>query len=133
LFTYQAHEARVPRSKSYPIVQDREQADDVLQAALRRLATVLPEVHPSLTVGFFGFAAEQIRREVFELTRYHCRRTGVNQGYLPLFVLSSSAKLANGNWKSGRGCPLIRASQHRSIHLSTSWPMTSVTAKATPA
>lgn len=65
--------------RHYPIVQDREQSDDVLQGALSRLARALREVKPTSTAGFFGLAAEQIRRELLDLARYHRRRTGVTQ------------------------------------------------------
>ena len=67
--------------RGFPIVQDREQTDDVLQGALARLARALREVRPSSTASFFGLAAEQIRRELLDLARYHRRRTGVNQPF----------------------------------------------------
>jgi RNA polymerase sigma factor (sigma-70 family) len=65
--------------RGYPIVRDREQTDDVLQNALLRLARALREVQPPSTAAFFGLAAEQIRRELLDLARYHRRRASVNQ------------------------------------------------------
>jgi RNA polymerase sigma-70 factor (ECF subfamily) len=67
--------------RHYPVVQHREQTGDVLQNALLRLARALREVQPSSTAGFFGLAAEQLRRELLDLTRYYRRRTGVNQPF----------------------------------------------------
>jgi RNA polymerase sigma-70 factor (ECF subfamily) len=65
--------------RSYPIVRDHEQTDDVLHNALLRLVRSLREVQPSSTTEFFGLAAEQVRRELLDLVRYHRRRLGVNQ------------------------------------------------------
>jgi RNA polymerase sigma factor (sigma-70 family) len=67
--------------RRYPIVREREQTDDVLQNALVRLTRALREVRPSSTGGFFGLAAEQIRRELLDLARYYRRRTGVQQPF----------------------------------------------------
>jgi RNA polymerase sigma factor (sigma-70 family) len=65
--------------RSYPVVRAREETDDVLQNALIRLARALREVQPPSTAAFFGLAAEQIRRELLDLARYHRRRAPVNQ------------------------------------------------------
>ena len=63
----------------FPAVRAREQTDDVLQNALLRLARSLREVRLPSTADFFRLAAEQIRRELLDLARYHRRRDGVNQ------------------------------------------------------
>jgi len=65
--------------RGYPVVQDREQTGDVLQNALLRLTRALREVRPTSTAEFFSLAAEQIRRELLDLVRYHRRRSSVNQ------------------------------------------------------
>ena len=67
--------------RGYPIVRDHEQTGDVLHNALLRLTRALREVRPSSTTEFFGLAAEQIRRELLDLARYHRRRAGVNQPF----------------------------------------------------
>jgi RNA polymerase sigma factor (sigma-70 family) len=68
--------------RGYPIVQDHEQTGDILQSALLRLARALREVRPTSTFDFFRLAAEQIRRELLDLARYHRRRSSVNQPLL---------------------------------------------------
>jgi RNA polymerase sigma-70 factor (ECF subfamily) len=65
----------------FPAVGAREQAEDVLQNALIRLTRSLREVHPPTTADFFRLAAEQIRRELLDLARYHRRRSTVNQPF----------------------------------------------------
>jgi RNA polymerase sigma-70 factor (ECF subfamily) len=65
--------------RGFPAVRAREQTDDVLQNALVRLARSLREVRPASTADFFRLAAEQIRRELLDLARYHRRRSAVNQ------------------------------------------------------
>jgi RNA polymerase sigma-70 factor (ECF subfamily) len=65
--------------RGFPGVREREQTDDVLQSALLRLTRALRAVRPASTADFFGLAAEQIRRELLDLARYHRRRAGVNQ------------------------------------------------------
>jgi RNA polymerase sigma-70 factor (ECF subfamily) len=65
----------------FPAVRSREQADDVLQNALVRLTRSLAEVRPASTADFFRLAAEQIRRELLDLARYHRRRSGVEQPF----------------------------------------------------
>lgn len=46
-------------------------ADDVLQNALLRLLRALQTVRPDSTRGFFGLAAEQMRRELLDLARHY--------------------------------------------------------------
>jgi RNA polymerase sigma factor (sigma-70 family) len=53
-----------------------EQTDDVLNRALLRLHKALSEVQPDSVGGFFGLAAEQIRRELIDLYRHHFGRDG---------------------------------------------------------
>jgi len=65
--------------RGYPVVREREQTGDVLHNALLRLTRALRKVRPATTAEFFGLAAEQIRRELLDLARYHRRRSGVNQ------------------------------------------------------
>jgi RNA polymerase sigma-70 factor (ECF subfamily) len=54
----------------YPSVQRRAQTDDVLQGALMRLLRALEQVRPGSVRDFFGLAAEQMRRELLDLTRH---------------------------------------------------------------
>src|SRR5262249_39869172 len=65
--------------RGFPVVRQREQTDDVLNGALLRLTRALRAVRPSSTADFFGLAAEQIRRALLDLARYHRRRFGINQ------------------------------------------------------
>src|SRR5438874_285030 len=67
----------------FPAVRRAEEADDVLQSALIRLERALREVQLASTRDFFALAAEQIRRELLDLARYHLRRGGA-AGALPL-------------------------------------------------
>src|SRR4051794_2268895 len=46
-------------------------AEDVLQNALLRLLRALESVRPDSTRGFFGLAAEQMRRELLDLARHY--------------------------------------------------------------
>jgi RNA polymerase sigma-70 factor (ECF subfamily) len=57
------------------------ETDDVLQNALLRLLRALQEVQPGSTREFFGLAAEQMRRELLDLTRhfYGPRGEGAHQ------------------------------------------------------
>jgi len=65
----------------FAAVRAREQTSDVLQNALVRLARMLREVRPPSMADFFRLAAEQIRRELLDLARYHRRRSGVNEPF----------------------------------------------------
>jgi RNA polymerase sigma-70 factor (ECF subfamily) len=67
--------------RGFATVNAREQANDVLQNALVRLTRALREVRPPSTADFFRLAAEQIRRELLDLARYHRRRAGVNEPF----------------------------------------------------
>jgi RNA polymerase sigma-70 factor (ECF subfamily) len=58
----------------YPRLRQWEQTDDVLQNSLLRLRRSLAEVVPGSPREFFGLAAEQIRRELLDLTRHYYGR-----------------------------------------------------------
>ncbi len=58
----------------YPRIRQWEQTDDVLQNALLRLRRSLGQVSPASPREFFGLAAEQIRRELLDLTRHYYGR-----------------------------------------------------------
>jgi len=64
--------------RGFPGVSAREQTDDVLQNALLRVSRSLHEVRPASTADFFRLAAEQIRRELLDLARFHRRRSSIN-------------------------------------------------------
>jgi RNA polymerase sigma factor (sigma-70 family) len=53
-----------------------EQSDDVSQNAMLRLRRALDDVTPTTAAEFYGLAAEQIRRELLDLTRYYFGRAG---------------------------------------------------------
>jgi RNA polymerase sigma-70 factor (ECF subfamily) len=55
--------------RGFPRVHRWAQTDDVLQSSLLRLLRSLEEVRPTSTREFFALAAEQIRRELLDLTR----------------------------------------------------------------
>lgn len=56
----------------YPSVKRWAESGDVLQESLLRLFRALQEVQPTSVKGFFGLAAEQMRRELLDLNRrYH--------------------------------------------------------------
>lgn len=57
--------------RSYPTVHRWEETLDVLQNSVIRLLRALQEVTPKTTREFFGLAAEQIRRELIDLTRHY--------------------------------------------------------------
>jgi RNA polymerase sigma-70 factor (ECF subfamily) len=77
--------ARLARKmlRGFPLVRAREQTDDVLQNALLRLTRSLRAVRPPSTGDFFRLAAEQIRRELLDLARYHRRRSAINEPLPP--------------------------------------------------
>jgi RNA polymerase sigma-70 factor (ECF subfamily) len=54
----------------YPSVGRWVEVEDVLQASLLRLLRALESVHPNSTRAFFGLAAEQMRRELLDLSRH---------------------------------------------------------------
>jgi RNA polymerase sigma-70 factor (ECF subfamily) len=56
----------------YPDVARWEETGDLLQNAVLRLLRGLEDVEPTSVRGFFGLAAEQMRRELLDLAR-HCR------------------------------------------------------------
>ena len=68
--------------RGFPLVRACAETGDVLQNALIRLTRSLREVRPPSTADFFRLAAEQIRRELLDLARYHRRRTGVGEALL---------------------------------------------------
>jgi RNA polymerase sigma-70 factor (ECF subfamily) len=61
--------------RRYPAVKRWEETGDLLQNAVLRMLRALRDVDPTSVRGFFGLAAEQMRRELLDLTRhYHTRR-----------------------------------------------------------
>ena len=56
--------------RRFPGVQRWADADDVLQNATLRLLRALKEVRPASTQEFFSLAAEQMRRELLDMTRH---------------------------------------------------------------
>jgi len=54
----------------YPSVGRWVEVEDVLQASLLRLLRALESVQPESTRAFFGLAAEQMRRELLDLSRH---------------------------------------------------------------
>jgi RNA polymerase sigma-70 factor (ECF subfamily) len=77
--------------RGFPAVRAREQTGDLLQNALVRLSRSLREVRLASTADFFRLAAEQVRRELLDLARYHRRRSAVNQPLPPVSLGASSA------------------------------------------
>jgi RNA polymerase sigma-70 factor (ECF subfamily) len=69
--------------RGFPIVRGQEQTSDVLQNALLRLGRSLREVSPPSIDDFFRLAAEQVRRELLDLARYHRRRVAVTKPLPP--------------------------------------------------
>ena len=63
--------------QAFPGVRAREQAEDVLQNSLIRLARALRQEKPSSVQDFFNLAAVQIRRELLDLARHHTKRPTV--------------------------------------------------------
>jgi RNA polymerase sigma factor (sigma-70 family) len=57
--------------RGFPTVHRWEETLDVLQNSMIRLLRSLEEVTPQTTREFFGLAAEQIRRELIDLTRHY--------------------------------------------------------------
>jgi RNA polymerase sigma factor (sigma-70 family) len=67
----------------FPVLAGQAQTGDVLQNGLIRLSRSLREVSPPSTADFFRLAAEQLRRELLDLARYHRRRLCVNEPFPP--------------------------------------------------
>jgi RNA polymerase sigma-70 factor (ECF subfamily) len=57
--------------RRFPAVKRYEQTADVVQGATIRLLRALRAVRPATTREFFGLAAEQVRRELIDLTRHY--------------------------------------------------------------
>src|SRR4051794_9362283 len=55
--------------RRFPGVHRWAETGDVLQSALLRLLRALEQVRPASTRDFFGLAAEQMRRELLDLSR----------------------------------------------------------------
>ena len=61
--------------RRFPDVGRWEESGDLLQNAVLRLLRALQDVEPTSVRGFFGLAAEQMRRELLDLARrYRTRR-----------------------------------------------------------
>src|SRR5207237_232028 len=56
--------------RRFPSVRRWVDVDDVLQNAALRLLRALEQERPASTRGFFGLAAEQMRRELIDLARH---------------------------------------------------------------
>jgi RNA polymerase sigma-70 factor (ECF subfamily) len=56
--------------RGFPNVHRWAETDDVLQNALLRLLRALEKIQPDSMRGFFGLAAQQIRRELLDLARH---------------------------------------------------------------
>jgi RNA polymerase sigma-70 factor (ECF subfamily) len=73
--------------RGFPGVRHYEETGDVLQGALMRLLRALQEVDPPSMRDFVGLAAEQLRRELLDLSRHYYgpRGQGTHQvGAVPL-------------------------------------------------
>lgn len=57
--------------RSFPKVQRWVEAEDVMQNALLRLLKSIDKIHPTSVRQFFGLAAEQMRRELIDLSRHY--------------------------------------------------------------
>jgi RNA polymerase sigma factor (sigma-70 family) len=64
----------------FPNLRGWVDTDDVLQNSLLRLFRALEEVRPASVRDFFGLAAEQMRRELLDLTRQMNRAQRVSKG-----------------------------------------------------
>jgi RNA polymerase sigma-70 factor (ECF subfamily) len=69
--------------RGFPGVRAREQAEDVLQNGLIRLARALSQRTPPSVAEFFRLAAAQIRRELLDLARSHARHPTVTLAIEP--------------------------------------------------
>ena len=62
--------------RRYPVVAQREQAEDVLQEASTSLLSALRTLDVADTRAFYGLAAEHLRRRLLDLARRHRRGGG---------------------------------------------------------
>jgi RNA polymerase sigma-70 factor (ECF subfamily) len=60
--------------RRFPAVSRWEESGDLLQNAVLRLLRALEDVEPTSVRGFFGLAAEQMRRELLDLARRYRTR-----------------------------------------------------------
>ncbi len=77
----------------FPAVRAREEADDILQGALLRLARALRQETPRSAQEFLALAAVQIRRELLDLARRHARRPAVGLAADPPAPADDSGEL----------------------------------------
>jgi RNA polymerase sigma-70 factor (ECF subfamily) len=78
--------------KRFPQLGGWTQVDDILQNAQMRLLRALEHVIPESTRGFYGLAAEQIRRELLDMVRQF-QRSRPAWGALPAFNDASDSNL----------------------------------------
>ena len=67
--------------RSFPTVKRWSETDDVLQNALIRLHKSLAQVKPDSPAQFYGLAATQIRRELFDLARHFTGAEGIGANH----------------------------------------------------
>jgi RNA polymerase sigma-70 factor (ECF subfamily) len=60
--------------RDFPAVREKEETGDVLNSAVIRLTRALGQMTPDSVRGFYRLAAEQIRRELRDLSRRYRRR-----------------------------------------------------------
>jgi RNA polymerase sigma factor (sigma-70 family) len=76
----------------YPGVGRWVEAEDVLQGSLLRLLRALESVTPESTRGFFGLAAEQMRRELLDLARHLYGPQGLGTNYASVGTNSEASR-----------------------------------------
>ncbi len=65
--------------RKFPSLSGKEEVEDVLQNALRKLATALHAVTPGSVREYYALANGQIQRSMLDLTRYYRRRPDLQQ------------------------------------------------------
>lgn len=90
----------------FPDLRAHEQTCDVVQDSLLRLLRALKVVTPETTREFFNLAAEQIRRQLLDLAKYHRRRplavhpaAGANAAPAPDPPEPASSDAELGRWE----------------------------------
>lgn len=81
--------------KNFPKVQRWVEAEDVLQNALVRLLRNVHQIEPKSVRQFFALAAEQMRRELIDLSRHFYGPQGLGTNHASHFSDSNSSSSAS--------------------------------------
>jgi RNA polymerase sigma factor (sigma-70 family) len=99
---------------SFSRLRQWEESSDVSQNAMLRLRRALDDVAPSTPAEFYGLAAEQIRRELLDMTRYYFGRGSQGPPEAPSPETPSQAPKQDSGKRAGRAGVMTPLGEDRS-------------------